>query len=941
MESSLVSAGHNIQHSYVRKEHSYVREERSTFSDCFDGNYSLSPNLDAENMELEWFDVIKYPSTSDCFNGNYVPTHNPYTEDMLDLKPFDLINYITTDSSCNIPMETGSQQTHSAWDVDRTGVEASKSAAYQSMNVLHDDRPMTTYDANKPPITQVYDRNKRQNQTVVSGDVEVVNPRDASLFKTPSTLPISNWINVSLRNYASKRQNITNSLCNTPMETGSQQEQVVAKDEDPEFKELADQVLDMEYEKRKRESMYKTEEVNVYGRKLSSLGQNIPDSFCNTPMETGSQQTRSAWDVDCTGVEASKSAAYQSMNVLHEDRPMTTYDANMPLQSTTNVNPTQVDDRNKRQNQTVVSDDLDFVNQITPLFNATPSNAPYVYGVLPATGEQNIPELCNTPMETGSQQTSSAWYVDHTGVEASKSAAYQSMNVLHDDTPITTDNQQTECYTPIATGSQQEQVVDPECKKCYQRAKQLRKRYKSAFQTIGREQPLKRLYSRMQIAPCLGACRRTPNVSVLHNRKCVLYNMPLLKKLQKNNPQTLHQVKEHLTNINMDRADFKNLLFHEKLDKMLDKIECALAYIESCCDKYIYLVAFKLQLTELVTRGRNSHPNPDTLTQSNVIEFLRHMKNKINNVDELIINLMQKDMSYYQLKVDLNNMLEMMSNHEYAEVGESYYHGLKLESCIDTFIENYKKVSESVKEKLDIQNNYTDCESISCYYKDYKEYLNLLINSLDETNSVPDNNSVFVEDPIISNPHLKAFYNDMHKASSNKLYRENRKLCKLTTESDICLFMKDLSRLLYATEELHVALENTLEILSNSKQSDVVRYNIIKARKQILHCASEQNKKYLSVKELGRMEMKKTWVYINTKVPIKEYSLRCMRSCMWFSLSRGSQVCKTVKESLSSTLFKKLGSKFQFLEEYIDYNKAVIDVLKEKWFPKKMVSQKK
>ena len=236
----------------------------SSFADCFDGKYSLPPNLE-KDMELEWFDVIKYPSTSDCFNGNYAPTHTPYTEDMLDLKPFDLINYITTDSPYNIPMETGSQQTHSAWDVDRTGVEASKSAAYQSMNVLHEDRPMTTYDANKPLITQVYDRNKRQNQTVISGDVEVVNSRDAFLFKTQSTLPIATWINVYLREKnTSKRQNITNSLCNTPMETGSQQEQVVAKDEDPEFEELADQVLDMEYEKRKRESMYKTEEVNVY-----------------------------------------------------------------------------------------------------------------------------------------------------------------------------------------------------------------------------------------------------------------------------------------------------------------------------------------------------------------------------------------------------------------------------------------------------------------------------------------------------------------------------------------------------------------------------------------------------------------------------------------------------------------------------------------------------
>ena len=546
---------------------------------------------------------------------------------------------------------------------------------------------------------------------------------------------------------------------------------------------------------------------------------------------------------------------------------------------------------------------------------------------------------CNIPMETGSQQTHSAWDVDRTGVEASKSAAYQSMNVLHDDTPITTDNQQTECYTPIATGSQQEQVVDPECKKCYQRAKQLRKRYKSAFfQTIGREQPLKRLYSRMQIEPCLGACISTPNVSVLHNTHCVLHNMPLLKKLQKNNPKILPQVKENLTNINMDRDDFKNLLFHEKLSKMLDKIECAKAYIESRCDKYIYLLAFKLQLTALVKGGRNSHHNPNP-----VITFLNHIEEKIADVDELTLDLMQKDMSYYQLKVDLNNMLEMMSQHKYAEMVEMYYNFLKLESRIDTFIENYKKVSESVTEKLDIQNNYTDCESISFYYKDYKEYLNLLINSLDETNSVPDNNSVFVEDPIIIlNPHLTEFYDKMQKASSNKLhsenrkYKENRKLCQLTTASDLCLFMKDLSRLLDNIEELFVALENMFDILSSNTQVDDVlqfQYNIKNAKKEILYCTSERQSTYLSVKELGRMEMKKTWVYRNTKVPIEKKSLFCMILCMLFSLSRGSQACKTVKEHLSSTLCKKLGSKFQFLEEYIDYNEALIDVLKTKWFP--------
>ena len=769
MESSLVSAGHNIQHpyvrkehSYVREEHSYVREERSTFSDCFDGKYSLPSNLE-EDMELKEFDVIKYTTTSDCFNGNYAPTHNPYTEDMLDLKPFDLINYITTDSSdssCNIPMETGSQQTHSAWDVDHPGVEASK------------------------------------------------------------------------------RQNIPDSLCNTPMETGSQQEQVVAKDEDPEFQELSDQLLEwkdelLDLKDKKRESMYKTEEVNVYGSKLSSLGQNIPDSLCNTPMETGSQQTSSAWDVD------------------------------------------------------------------------------------------------------------------RTGVEASKSAAYQSMNVLHDDTPITTDSQQKQMET-----------------KGHQRAKQLREKYKPALPTIEREHPLKHFYSRMQIEPCLGTCISTPNVSALHNTHCVLHNRPLLQELQNKNPNILQQVKEHLTNINMDRDDFKNLLFHEKLSKMLDKIECALAYIGSCYNKYIYLLAFKLQLTELVTRVRNSHPNP-------VIEFLRHMNKKTTNVDKLILELMQKDMSYYQLKVDLNNMLDMMSHHEYAEMGESYYHGLELESRIDTFIENYKMVKESVKEKLDIQNNYTDCESISLYYKDYNEYLNLLINSLDETNSVTDNNSVFVEDPIISNPHIKVFYDNMDTAYYNRLYRQNRNICKLTTTSDIYLFMKDLSRLLDATEELHMELESTLEILSNRGQTDVVIFNknirtaiaqirieknktylsekelgrmemkktIRTARAQI---CIEKNKTYLSVKELGRMEMKKTLVYINTKVPIKAYrlSLSCMGLCMWSSLERGSTACKTVKENLSS-ICKELGSELQFLEEYIDYQKNLIDELKTKWFPKKMGSPKK
>ena len=878
MESSCISAYNTIQPSYMREAPSTL--SASAYFDC--DNYP-SPNLD------------------DTYWGNLIPS--------------------IPASFCNTPMETGSQQEQVVAKDEDPEFKELADQVLDMENVY--GRKLSSLGQNIPDsfCNTPMETGSQQEQVVAKDE----DPEFQELSDQ-----VLDMENVYGRKLSSLGQNIPDSFCNTPMETGSQQEQVVAKDEDPEFKELADQVLDMEDEK--RESMYKTEEVNVYGRKLSSLGQNIPDSFCNTPMETGSQQTHSAWDVDCTGVEASKSAAYQSMNVLHEDRPMTTYDANMPLQSTTNVNPiTQVYDQNKRQNQTVVSGDLDFVNQITPLFNATPSNAPYVYGVLPATGEQNIPELCNTPMETGSQQTSSAWYVDHTGVEASKSAAYQSMNVLHDDTPITTDNQQTECYTPIATGSQQEQVVDPECKKCYQRAKQLRKRYKSAFQTIGKEQPLKSLYRSRQIAPCLGECRRTPNVSVLHHQNCVLYNMPILKELHKKYPKILRQVKKHFTDINIDRDDFKNLLFHEKLSKMLDKIECAVKYMESCFDKYMYLAAFNLQLTELVEGGRDSHHNPT-------------MEEKIDDVDELTLDLMQKDMSYYQLKVDLNNMLELMSKHKYAEVVEMYYNLLKLESRIDTFIENYKKVPESIKEKLDIQNNYTDCESISFYYKDYNEYLNLLINSLDETNSVPDNNSVFEADPIISNPDLKVFYKKMDKSSYDKLYRDNKKLRKLTTKKSdiICLFMKDLSRLLDAIEELHVTIENMLDIdiLRNREQSskqpddDVYWFkdSLENARHKILYGHSEINRTYLSVKELGRMEMKKTWVYINTKVPIQKYSLSCMRACMVFSLLRGDKACKTVKENLSSTLFKKLGSKFQFLKEYIDYQENLIDVLKATWF---------
>ena len=854
MESSLVSPGHNIQHSYVREAPSTL----SASAYCDLDNYP-SPNLD------------------DTYWGNLIPS--------------------ITASFCNTPMETGSQQEQVvAKDEDPEFKELAdqvldmeyekrkRESMYKTEEVNVYGRKLSSLGQNIPDsfCNTPMETGSQQEQVVAKDedpefkeladqvlDMEYEKRKRESMYKTEE-------VNVYGRKLSSLGQNIPDSFCNTPMETGSQQEQVVAKDEDPEFKELADQVLDMEYEKRKRESMYKTEEVNVYGRKLSSLGQNIPDSFCNTPMETGSQQTS-----DGTGVEASKSAAYQSMNVLHDDMPMTTYDANMPLQSTTNVNPTQVDDQNKRQNQTVVSDDLDFV-KITPfLFNATPSNAPNdptidylidVYDVLPATGEQNIPDsFCNTPI----------------------------------------------------------------CKKCHQRAKQVWEKYNQVLPTIGMEQPLHSFYISMKIVPCLGECKRTPNVSVLHNTNCVLYNMPLLKKLQKNNPQTLQKVNKNLTNINMDRDDFKNLLFHEKLSKMLDKIECAVAYIESCCNKYIYLVAFKLQLTALVKEGLNSHPNPDTLTKSTVIKFLYHMEEKIAVVDELIFELMKKDMSYYQLKVDLNNMLEIMSQHEYAEVGESYYHGLELESRIDTFIENYKKVSESVKKKLDIQNNYTDCESISFYYKDYKEYLNLLINSLDETNSVPDNNSGFVDYPIISNPHLKAFYNKMNRASYDEVSKQNRNLCKLTTESDICLFMKDLSRFLDNIEDLDVKLKKTLDILRNSEQTDVrvFKQNIRTARKQILCCSYEKyNTSYLSLKELGRMEMKKTWVYINTKVPIQKYSLSCMRLCMLRYLSRGSQACETVKENLSSNVCKEQGSKFQFLEEYIDYNKAVIDVLKEKWF---------
>ena len=750
------------------------------------------------------------------------------------------------------------------------------------------------------------------------------NIRQPYMSETLSTSSVCfNW------NSAFSQTITTGSLCNTPMETGSQQEQVVAKDEDPEFQELSDQLLEWEdelldLEDKKRESMYKTEEVNVYGSKLSSLGQNIPDSLCDTPMETGSQQE-----------------------------------------------------------QVVATDgDPEFTAQLLDLEKEGESN---VYGRKLSSWGQNIPDsFCNTPMETGSQQEQvvatdgdpefTAQLLD-LEKEGESNVYGRKLSSWGQNIPDSL------CNTPIETGSQQEQVVakdeDPEFQElanqlleweameteCHQKAKQLCDIYQSILLTIG----IQRFDSSMQITPCLGECRRKPNVSVLHNQHCVLYNMDLLKKLQKQDPKILQKVKENLTNINMDRDDFKNLLFHEKLSKMLNKIECAVKYMVSCCDKYIYLLAFKLQLTALVKGGRNSHHNPNP-----VIKFLNHMEEKIADVDELTLDLMQKDMSYYQLKVDLNNMLEMMSQHKYAEVVEMYYNLLKLESRIDTFIENYKKVSESVKEKLDIQNNYTDCESISFYYDRYEDYINILINHLDKTNSILDNNGCCVGAPIISHPHLTDFYKKMHITSYQKVYQQKRTLCQLTKESDICLLMKDLSRLLYDTEELHVTIEKTLDILESHKQSDVnqiedarawIHYSnqIKEARARILYSTqdySENTYPYLSVKELGRMEMKKTLVYRNTKVPIEsslmtndtivtetndtivteedrlEDSLRCMTLCMWLSLSRGREACETVQTNkLCSRLCNNLGSEFQFLEEYVNNMKASMYKLLEKWFP--------
>ena len=968
MESSCVSAYNTIQPSYMMEAPSTL--SASVYFDCDD---YPSPNLN----NTDW--------------GNLIPS--------------------ITVSLCNTPMETGSQQTRSAWDVDRTGVEASKSAAYQSRNGLpyyRPMRPMTTYDANMPlqsttnvnPITQVYDQNKRQNQT------------NAPLFNnTPSNAPyvydvLSPW-----------KQNIPDSLCNTPMETGSQQTRSAwgvdrtgveasksaayqSRNGLPYYRPMRpmttyDANMPLQsttnvnpstqvYDQNKRQNQTNAPLFNntpsnapyVYDV-LSPWKQNIPDSLCNTPMETGSQQTRSAWGVDRTGVEASKSAAYQSRNGLpyyRPMRPMTTYDANMPLQSTTNVNPiTQMYDQNKRQNQTNA-----------PLFNNTPSNAPYVYDVL-SPWEQNIPDLlcntpmetgsqqeqvvakdedpefkklsdqllewedelldledkkrkresmykteevnvygsklsslgqnipdslCNTPMETGSQQTSSAWDVDCTGVEASKSAAYQSMNVLHDDTPITTDSQQKQMET-----------------KGHQRAKQLKETYNHALPTIGMELPLHSFYSSMKIAPCLGECKRTPNVSVLHDTNCVLYNMPLLQELQNKNPKVLQQVKEHLTNINMDRDGFKNLLFHEKLSKMLDKIECAVKYIKHCSAKYLHLLTFKSQINSYIP-----FKSQFTLGLQGVVNLLQK---KIADFDELIHDLMQKDMSYYQLKVDINNMLEIMSHHKYAEMVESYYHLLALESRINTFIENYKKVSESVKEKLDIQNNNPDFAS-NYWYDKYNAYINELINNLDADNSFLDNNSVFVAAPIISNPHLKLFYRNMHTVCARKFTREKppRNTFKLPTQPKPALVYsvkQDLSIVLDALEDLHVRLNKILDILASNEQSDVIfkfKNRIKEARARILYSArdySHHTYRYLSVKELGRIEISRD---CSSSVMI------CMKLCMWLSLSRGEEACRTLKqEPRFSSLCNALGNKGHCLKEYIDYKKDLFNKLKEKWFP--------
>ena len=662
--------------------------------------------------------------------------------------------------------------------------------------------------------------------------------------------------NVYGRKLSSLGQNIPDSFCNTPMETGSQQEQVIAKDEDPEFKELADQVLDMEYEK--RESMYKTEEVNVYGRKLSSLGQNIPDSFCNTPMETGSQQEQV--------IAKDEDPEFKKLS----DQLLEWEDELLDLED-------------KKRESMYKTEEVN------------------VYGRKLSSLGQNVPDsFCNTPMETGSQQTSSAWDVDCTGVEASKSAAYQSMNVLHDDTPITTDSQQKQMET-----------------KGHQRAKQLKETYNHALPTIGMELPLHSFYSSMKIAPCLGECKRTPNVSVLHDTNCVLYNMPLLQELQKN-PKVLQKVKEHLTNINMDRDGFKNLLFHEKLSKMLDKIECAVKYIKHCSAKYLYLLTFKSQIKGFV---KSRMPN---------------MKKKKADFDELIHDLMQKDMSYYQLKVDIYNMLEIMSHHKYAEVVENYYHLLALESRINTFIENYKKVSESVKEKLDIQNNNPDFVSHD-WYDQYNAYINELINNLDADNSFLDNNSVFVAAPIISNPHLTAFYANMNTVFANRLKKAQRSppfLHLSRTSNIIYSLKKDLSIFLDEIEDLHVRFDKILDILASSEQSDGMLKDIIsdlkdiikEARARILYSGKDRTKSYLSVKELGRIEISSDCS--STRVI-------CLKLCMWLSLSRGEEACKIVKqEPTLSHLCKALGNKGHCLKEYIDYKEDLIYQFKAKWFPR-------
>ena len=771
-------------------------------------------------------------------------------------------------SFCNTPMETGSQQEQvvakdedpefkelSDQVLDMENVYGRKlSSLGQNIPDSFCNTPMETGSQQEQVIAKDEDPEfKELADQVLEWEAELLDLEDKkreSMYKTEE-------VNVYGRKLSSLGQNIPDSFCNTPMETGSQQEQVVAKDEDPEFKKLSDQLLewedellDLEDKKRKRESMDKTEEVNVYGSKLSSLGQNIPDSFCNTPMETGSQQEQVvAKDEDPEFKKLSDQLLEWEAELL--------------------------DLEDKKRESMYKTEEVN------------------VYGSKLSSFGQNVPDsFCNTPMETGSQQTSSAWDVDCTGVEASKSAAYQSMNVLHDDTPITTDSQQKQMET-----------------KGHQRAKQLKETYNHALPTIGMELPLHSFYSSMQIAPCLGECKRTPNVSVLHDTNCVLYNMPLLQELQNKNPKVLQQVKEHLTNINIDRDGFKNLLFHEKLSKMLDKIECAVKYIKHCSAKYLYLLTFKSQIKGFV---KSSMPN---------------MKKKKADFDELIHDLMQKDMSYYQLKVDIYNMLEIMSHHKYAEMVESYYHLLALESRINTFIENYKKVSESVKEKLDIQNNNPDFASHDWYDK-YNAYINELINNLDADNSFLDNNSVFVAAPIISNPHLQRFYANMNSVFANRLEKAQRSpfLHLSRTSKTIYSLKKDLSIFLDEIEDLHVRFDKILDILASSEQSDGMLKDIIKeARAQILYSGKDHTKSYLSVKELGRIEISSDCS--STRVI-------CLKLCMWLSLSRGEEACKTVKQEPTwSRLCKALGNKGHCLKEYIDYKEDLIYQFKEKWFP--------